>query len=67
MFIQHKAEYINVQNIVKIKKATSENNRFAQRDFYKLILSLINDKDIDLDFDSEEELEQFLEKLEILK
>lgn len=67
MFIKHKAEYINLQNIVKFKKSTSTDNKYAQRDFYKLVVTLTNGKDLDLDFNSEEELDQFLAKLEILE
>ncbi|HCQ9598596.1 TPA: hypothetical protein OMQ00_003304 [Acinetobacter baumannii] len=67
MFVQHKSEYINLNHVVKVKKATSENNKFAHRDFYKLVLSFTNKENLDLEFNSEEELDQFLEKLEIVK
>lgn len=39
MFVQHKSEYINLNHVVKVKKATSENNKFAHRDFYKLVFN----------------------------
>ncbi|EXA86676.1 hypothetical protein [Acinetobacter baumannii] len=67
MFVQHKSEYINLNHVVKVKKATSTNNKYAQRDFYKLVLSFTNKENLDLEFNSEEELDQFLEKLEIVK
>ncbi|MFL4437586.1 hypothetical protein [Acinetobacter baumannii] len=67
MFVQHKTEYINLNHVVKVKKSTSTNNKYAQRDFYKLVLSFTNKENLDLEFNSEEELDQFLEKLEIVK
>ncbi|HCW5646840.1 TPA: hypothetical protein OXQ80_001934 [Acinetobacter baumannii] len=67
MFVQHKSEYINLNHVVKVKKATSENNKFAHRDFYKLVLTLTSNDTLDLEFNSEEELDRFLDKLEIVK
>lgn len=67
MFVQHKSEYINLSHVVKVKKTTSENNKYAQRDFYKLVLTLTSNGTLDLEFNSEEELDRFLEKLEIVK
>lgn len=66
MFIRHKSELINLDHVVKIKKATSTGNKHAQSEFYKLILTLTTGGELTLDFDHESEIDQLLKKLNII-